>query len=168
MSDTLHRLIDEAPGIIAVLTFGVVALLGVLGGGQAAGIVAIVGWFILTPMSAMLGNVLVGDEADEDEWYDPTESTTSTRESTREQAREPTSDEDPVDALRERYARGEIDEVEFERRLETLIATEGSDAQAAHDQLRSVRSGRQSVDDELDDLLDDSDDLIDDRARERE
>lgn len=31
---------------------------------------------------------------------------------------------DPVAALRERYARGQIDEEEFERRLDRLLATE--------------------------------------------
>lgn len=32
--------------------------------------------------------------------------------------------EDPITALRERYARGEIDEAEFERRLDRLLSTE--------------------------------------------
>lgn len=32
--------------------------------------------------------------------------------------------EDPLATLRERYARGEIDDVEFERRAETLLETE--------------------------------------------
>jgi Predicted membrane protein (DUF2078). len=35
-----------------------------------------------------------------------------------------TEESDPLDALRDRYARGEIDEVEFERRLDALLETE--------------------------------------------
>lgn len=35
-----------------------------------------------------------------------------------------TTDEEALETLRNRYARGEIDEVEFERRLEALLETE--------------------------------------------
>lgn len=42
-------------------------------------------------------------------------------------APEPRSEDTPLATLRERYARGEIDEDEFERRVEGLIETE-SDA----------------------------------------
>ncbi|MEF8831324.1 MAG: SHOCT domain-containing protein [Halobacteriales archaeon] len=35
--------------------------------------------------------------------------------------------EDALDVLRERYARGEIDDVEFERRVERLLETESID-----------------------------------------
>jgi uncharacterized membrane protein len=36
--------------------------------------------------------------------------------------------EDPVEALRERYARGELTEAEFEQKLERLLETEGMEA----------------------------------------
>jgi len=36
----------------------------------------------------------------------------------------PAAGEDPLTTLRERYARGEIDDVEFERRVERLVETE--------------------------------------------
>ena len=41
-----------------------------------------------------------------------------------EQAVKPPAKEDPMVTLRERYARGEIDVTEFERRVEGLLRTE--------------------------------------------
>lgn len=38
-----------------------------------------------------------------------------------------TSEEEALDTLRERYARGEINEAEFERRVETLLEAESVD-----------------------------------------
>ena len=43
-----------------------------------------------------------------------------------------TTDEDALETLRNRYARGEIDEAEFERRLEALLETESIDEAAAY------------------------------------
>lgn len=51
-----------------------------------------------------------------------------------------TAERDPLDALRDRYARGEIDEAEFERRLDDLLKTE-TVADAA-DYRRSSRAER--------------------------
>ena len=43
-----------------------------------------------------------------------------------------TTEEDALETLRNRYARGEIDEAEFERRLEALLETESIDEAAAY------------------------------------
>ena len=43
-----------------------------------------------------------------------------------------TAAEDALDALRERYARGEIDDAEFEHRLDALLETESVDDAAAY------------------------------------
>ena len=43
-----------------------------------------------------------------------------------------TTEEDVLETLRNRYARGEIDEAEFERRLEALLETESIDEAAAY------------------------------------
>ncbi|QLG27782.1 SHOCT domain-containing protein [Halorarum halophilum] len=43
---------------------------------------------------------------------------------------------DPLDRLCERYAEGEIDEAEFERRLGLLLDTEDTDPATARERLR--------------------------------
>ncbi|WP_345777006.1 SHOCT domain-containing protein [Halorarum salinum] len=42
----------------------------------------------------------------------------------------------PLSRLRERYAAGEIDEAEFEHRLDLLLETEDADAATARERLR--------------------------------
>lgn len=43
------------------------------------------------------------------------------------------SDTEPLERLRRRYAEGELDEAEFERRVERLLETEAIDEQALSD-----------------------------------
>ncbi|MFP8888920.1 SHOCT domain-containing protein [Natrialbaceae archaeon A-CW2] len=42
----------------------------------------------------------------------------------RQEQEAPEEDEDPLEALRERYARGELSDAEFERKLDRLLETE--------------------------------------------
>ncbi|AJF26055.1 SHOCT domain-containing protein [Haloarcula hispanica] len=104
---------------IAILSLGIAMLAGVAGfGGPIASMSIILGWFILAPLVALLGSKLPmiespAAEPDSDE----TEMTTTS---------EPTVD--PVDQLRERYARGELTDSEFERRLDRLLETEALSA----------------------------------------
>ncbi|MCU4750817.1 SHOCT domain-containing protein [Halobacteria archaeon AArc-curdl1] len=42
----------------------------------------------------------------------------------RQEQAAPEEDEDPLEALRERYARGELSDTEFERKLDRLLETE--------------------------------------------
>jgi uncharacterized membrane protein len=53
--------------------------------------------------------------------------------------------EDALAVLRERYARGDIDEGEFERRVEWLLETESVDAAAAHVRERERERERQGA-----------------------
>lgn len=92
-------------GIVAILTFGLTALTAVLGGGVLIPAIFITGFFILIPLIGILG-----------EDFPLVESRTETP--------QPAPRKDPVETLRDRYARGEIDQVEFERRLEYLVETE--------------------------------------------
>lgn len=92
--------------IVSVLTFGLTALTAVLGGGPLIPAIFITGFFLVVPLIFLLGEdfplVEVTDEAPQ-------------------QAQR----QDPVETLRDRFARGEIDQAEFERRLEYLVETEG-------------------------------------------
>ncbi|MFC7135592.1 SHOCT domain-containing protein [Halobaculum litoreum] len=124
MNERTRDLVDAAPGIIAVATLAIVALTAILGFGSLVPIVAVVGWLLLTPLSAILGEVLVPDETDAQ----------PARQSDPEPARDAATD--PVDRLRRRYAAGDIDEEEFERRLDLLLDTEGVDAATARERVR--------------------------------
>lgn len=123
MESPLETLRSYGPGEIAVLTFGLVALLAVLTPVTDGAfvllvpVVAVLGWFLLTPWAAMRG---WGESLDE----------------SAEPAAAPSPSEatdDPVERLRERYANGEIDEAEFERRLETVLATADTDPETARE-----------------------------------
>lgn len=85
--------------LVVVVTFGLTVLGAVLASGTVlAPAIAIIGWLIVAPVLAILTYY-------EDEETESTESA-------------------PLSTLRERYARGELTEEEFERRTERLIETE--------------------------------------------
>lgn len=93
--------------LIAIVTFASISLAGIAGLEALAGAITIVGWFLLTPIFLFWGDEIAALLAD------------STRsESTRE------ADPSALDELKRRYAAGEIDDEEFERRLERLVAVE--------------------------------------------
>jgi uncharacterized membrane protein len=100
------RIPEELIGLIAVLTLplGVLAFLTV--GFEAAVVVFVVGWLALVPGLGVLRE-WIGDDGLADRAGARTD-----------------PEEDPLETLRERYARGEIDEADFERRLEALVETE--------------------------------------------
>lgn len=91
-------------GIVTVLTFGLTSLTAVLGGGPLVPAIFVTGFFLVVPLIALLGEDFPLVESSEETQRVP--------------------QRDPVETLRERYARGEIDQAEFERRLEYLVETE--------------------------------------------
>jgi len=102
---------DDVPGIVSILTLGVglgLLFLGV----ERFWVAFVLGWVVLTPLSAMV----FGDDEEREEWA----------ETGREEAdaAAPRDREDALDLLRERYARGELDDLEFERKVERLLETD--------------------------------------------
>ncbi|NLV09628.1 MULTISPECIES: SHOCT domain-containing protein [Halomicrobium] len=98
-------------GVVAILTFGLTSLVAVLGApGSMIAALSILGFFLLLPLIALLGSdfPLVAAEDAEDG----------------REVEASLDDTDPVEVLRERYARGELSEEEFESRLDRLLATE--------------------------------------------
>ncbi|TKX71046.1 SHOCT domain-containing protein [Halorubrum sp. SP9] len=107
-------------GLIAILSFGLTSLLAVLLPtvlGALIPAVFITGFFILIPLVLVLGEDFPLVASDDD--AAPADETVGSTNAT--------AADHPVAALREWYATGEIDEAEFERRLDRLLATEDLD-----------------------------------------
>lgn len=125
MSDAGENLLEALTGIVAVVTLPLGILAGVFMGREAAGVVFIVGWLLLVPVLGILSDHV--DLGSTSEYDVDTEAVTASGDG---------SEDDALQRLRERYAAGDIDEVEFERRLEALLETEDVDVPA--------RTGRES------------------------
>ncbi|MFC6961571.1 SHOCT domain-containing protein [Halocatena marina] len=92
--------------IVAVVTLplGILAVLFV--GAKVGASVFIVGWLLLVPLLFIIDEELLPTVAAHDTQPDRTDS---------------------LSVLKERYARGELDDEAFERRVETLLETEDSE-----------------------------------------
>jgi uncharacterized membrane protein len=99
----MNLLEDLLVPLIAVVTLPIGILLFVLGMETFAIATFVIGWFLLVPVLAILGDTL-SSETDGS-----------------------ATEDDPLELLRERYAKGEISESEFERQVEQLLATEDVD-----------------------------------------
>ncbi|MGB9954523.1 SHOCT domain-containing protein [Haloarcula marismortui] len=100
---------------IVIVSTGISMLAAVVGLGNILAPASIIlGWFILAPLVGLLGSKLPMVEPPEGEPETDDGDTTIPSESA----------VDPVDQLRERYARGELTDSEFERRLDRLLETE--------------------------------------------
>lgn len=121
----LQNLREESTGVLAILILGLgLADLWIdLVPGVPFWAIFAIGYAVVLPLVAIaLGES--DDEAETDRSSDPDEAT-----------------ETPLDRLKRRYAEGEIDEDEFERRLERLLETE--DESAAADYAERTRRERE-------------------------
>jgi len=132
MSSPVGRARENVTGIVSMLVTGI--WLAALVSGQEWWLpVMLVGYIVVVPVVA----ILAGDEEEE-----VTEWTGGDRESGRAQA-EPNSQEDALQTLRSRYARGELTDEQFERKLEQLLETETlEDVEARKRRARERRSER--------------------------
>lgn len=103
-------------GLVAVLGFGLTAMFAVLSLEFLVAPTFVLSYFVLLPLIAILGEDFPLVASDD-------ESAAAT-------AADTTDATDPVDRLRERYANGEIDEAEFERKLDRLLETEDLERRA--------------------------------------
>jgi hypothetical protein len=103
---------------------------------EVAAVVFVVGWLLLVPATAVLsGPPWAEDPAEEMERlaaFQDAAAVVQERSGSEDGGdgsdRATARGEDPLDALRNRYARGDIDEAEFERGLNALLETEDLDA----------------------------------------
>jgi uncharacterized membrane protein len=72
------------------------------------------GYIVLVPVTALL----FGDEEDVEEWWD------EDARGVERDADETSEEDDALAELRSRYARGELTDEQFERKLERLLETE--------------------------------------------
>lgn len=120
MSESLREFVaDDAWFFIGVVTFGLSVLFGLLLSDVLAGIILVIGWFLLCPILLFWGDeiaLLMFGSSDEETTTDETM--------------------DPVTQLQLQYAHGDIDHEEFERRLAVLLESD----QAIDDRVKSVET----------------------------
>jgi len=101
-----------------------------------------VGFAVLVPLAKVLTDELGAGVPDGSTANPRSEPRTETRREPardRAEANAPDSKQDALDALRTRYAQGELDEMEFERKVENLLETET--LEGARDQVADRRDG---------------------------
>lgn len=105
MADRREFIAEDAWLVVGVMTLPTIILAGLAGFPSLSGAIAVLGWLLLTPLLLFWGEEIAAFVFGESE--PEAESTVS-----------------PVDELKVRYARGEIDEAEFERRVDVLLAVD--------------------------------------------
>jgi uncharacterized membrane protein len=115
-------------GLVAVLSFGLTSLFAVLELGVLVPATFVVGFLILLPLVALLG--------EDFPLVEPADATAESAATATATAGSGSREDDPVATLRRRYATGEIDETEFERRLDRLLETEELEGAVDRDEAR--------------------------------
>lgn len=125
-----ERLRENAVEVTSMLVVGV-GLLALFAGFDLFWVVFVVGFAVLVPIVA----TLYGDEEDQEEWWGDwgwgwgrTRDRNGYEERSRTERlgtpREDQTDDTALETIRRRYARGELTDAQFERKLELLLETE--------------------------------------------
>jgi uncharacterized membrane protein len=112
---------EKSVPVAAILTLGV-GIFAFLLGFEWFWMVFVLGWIVVVPLLAILF-----DESEVDRALDGSSGS------------EP---EDALETLRDRYARGELDDVEFERRVEKLLENESIEQVEERVEKERERAGR--------------------------
>ncbi|WP_435180598.1 SHOCT domain-containing protein [Halorussus sp. AFM4] len=129
------RLRENATGIASTVVTGV--WLAAMFTGQDWWLAALLfGYIVVVPVVAML----FGDEEDLGEWWDGEAGDwTPDDHHATDEADEP-DNRDALETLRDRYARGELTDEQFERKLERLLDTESLEDVEDRARLREERT----------------------------
>lgn len=127
-------LFETLTAITAVATLPFMILGFIFLGWQVGVAIMAVGWFLLVPVFAILSDRTELNTAEADEWLDVTEHADDL-------GKHASESDDPLQTLRERYARGELDDDEFERALETLLETDEFDPEKFLERRRAEQEG---------------------------
>lgn len=118
MSTLRERFFQNLTGIVAMLVLGA-GFVALFAGIDYFFLVWLLGYTVLVPIIAMLAEDHEGErESERDTAYET---------GTEKRSTQPQEDESVTDALstlRERYARGELTDEQFERKLDRLLETE--------------------------------------------
>lgn len=117
-------LLDELPALAAVAVLGLGFIVLALGYSWFW-VVWVVGFVSLVPITAIVSEAIADADSGEES---------------------PADEAEALEVLRERYAAGEIDDAEFERRLDALLGTET--VEEARDRVEDRRPDRGRVDPE--------------------
>lgn len=142
----LRRFVALLPVLIAVTTLPI-ALLALFNAGVVEAFqVAIVGWLLLTPVVAIIAWIVLDLSPVALPWGlgDRGVDLPGVADRARSGNSADPDTDDPVELLRERFARGEIEQAEFERRLDQLLATEGVSAGGRDDRVRRSPSASEA------------------------
>ena len=126
---------ETITAITAVATLPLMILGFVFAGWQVGLLVMVVGWFLLVPVFAILSDRAGSDPEEVEKWLDVTERADADRSGDGQSG----NATDPLETLRDRYARGKLDDEEFERALEALLETDEGDPERFLERRRGER-----------------------------
>lgn len=120
------RVSDDLTSIVSLLVLGA-GFIALFAGVNYFFLIWIVGFTVLVPIVDILSDE-TGDE--DDKWNDTDTQHKTEHESTATDSQSSTSTQDALSTLRERYARGDLTDEQFERKLDRLLKTETPESAA--------------------------------------